>query len=99
MLDSIPRAAEGVGNGCDKRSTFIGGDTKAAKSPQTVTEISTSLHHLHVLIPARSAEMRTLCSYYFNSQQDFRAITQFEIQAVNIRIKKSFEIVNGESGI
>ena len=99
MLDSIPRAAEGVGNGCDKRSTFIGGDTKAAKSPQTVTEISTIFHHLHVLIPARSAEMRTLCSYYFNSQQDFRAITQFEIQAVNIRIMKSFEIVNGESGI
>ena len=99
MLDSIPRAADGVGTGCESLSTFVAGDVKHAKSPQTVTEISTILHHLHVLIPARSAEMRTLCLYYFNSQQDFRAITQFEIQAVNIRIIMSFEIVNGESGI
>ena len=70
MLDNIPRAADGVGTGCESLSTFAVGDAKHAKSPQTVTEIAMILHHLHVLLSAKLTEMRTLYLYYFNSQQD-----------------------------
>lgn len=69
MLDSIPRAADGVGTGCESLSTFAVGDAKHAKSPQTVIEIAMILHHLHVLVSAKLTETKTLYLHYFNSQQ------------------------------
>ena len=69
MLDSIPRAADGVGTGCESLSTFAVGDAKHAKSPQTVIEIAMILHHLHVVVSVKLTETTTLYLHYFNSQQ------------------------------
>ena len=68
MLDNMPRAADGVGHACDSLSTFVAGEVKHAKSPQTVTEISMILHHLHVLLSAKSAERTALYLHCFHSR-------------------------------
>ena len=82
MLDSMPRAADGVGTACESLSTFVVGEVKHAKSPQTVTEISMIFHHLHVLLSAKSAERIALSLYYFNSQ----LVTPSVFQAVSTNI-------------
>ena len=55
----MPRAADGVGKGWVRRSTFVVGEVKQARSPQTVTEISMFFHHLHVLLSALLQAERT----------------------------------------
>lgn len=78
----MPRAADGVGTACESLSTFVVGEVKHAKSPQTVTEISMIFYHLHVLLSAKSAERIALSLYYFNSQ--LVSLSVFQAVSTNI---------------
>lgn len=76
----MPRAADGVGTACESLSTFVVGEVKHAKSPQTVTEISMIFHHLHVLLSAKSAERIALSLHFFNSQLTARSRTKQSVK-------------------
>ena len=96
----MPRAADGVGTACESLSTFVVGEVKHAKSPQTVTEISMIFHHLHVLLSAKSAERIALYLYLFNSRQVCASHVYLQaFLAVDVDIYHFPAIVNGKSDL